>query len=190
MTEEQLRTRGEDSFGMEYQSDSEHELPSSENLSELHLKSNDEPSTNHPRKRYAFKDRKPRQYANFQESFSEEEESEENGRTRKTRKIKRKKGETKDSYPTKNFLPAFKGPHLLHLEYTFGEEFVNSFPIVQQIQDKNGISMSDYEALYKEVAFEKAWKEMFATRQLYRDLMLSRSTTEARKIHIKKIPVF
>jgi hypothetical protein len=31
---------------------------------------------------------------------------------------------------------------------------------------------------------------MFACKQLYRDMMLARSTPAAKKIHVKKIPVF
>jgi len=38
--------------------------------------------------------------------------------------------------------------------------------------------------------FQEAFEKFFRTRYLYRELMLSRSSLKARKVHIKKIHVF
>ena len=139
---------------MECESDSNNETSLQENVSELHQTSNRESSSNNPRKRrYALKSRKPRSYTSLEESDSEDESASER-RTRKIRKIKRKRGEALDGYPTKNFLPAFKTPHIQYLENNLGADYVNSFSLVQKIQAKNGISMKDYENLYKIPEFE------------------------------------
>ena len=50
--------------------------------------------------------------------------------------------------------------------------------------------MNDYETLYNEPRFEKAWEKFFRTKVLYRELMISRSSLKARRIHMKKLYVF
>ena len=50
--------------------------------------------------------------------------------------------------------------------------------------------MSDYEALYNVPAFEQSFKVFFKTKVLFRELMLSRSSLKARRIHMKKLSVF
>jgi len=177
--------------GMDVDSDSNNEASSQDEMNEFDDSFHSLSSSGHPRrKRYSLKTRKIRNYRILRESDSEEESSEEVHRTRRTRRVKRKRGEAKDAYPTKNFLPAFKGPHLQFLSEQKGMDYMMSFPLIQDIKEKNGISMTDYEKLYKVPEFEEVWKEMFETRYLYRAMMLSRSTAVARKIHVKKIPVF
>ena len=102
---------------------------------------------------------------------------------------RRRRGDA-NGYPTKNFLPNFKGPHLQYLEKELGKNFVNSFEVVQEIKMKNGISMKDYENLYRISAFEEAFDKFFKNKVLFRELMISRSSTKARKVHILKLNVF
>lgn len=133
------------------------------------------------------KKRKPINKIKFSTLFNSYEESE--SHPRKAVRHRRKRGET-NGYPTKNFLPNFKGPHIQYLEDELGEEVTNSFEIVRNIKEKNGISMNDYETLYNEPRFEKAWEKFFRTKVLYRELMISRSSLKARRIHMKKLYVF
>jgi hypothetical protein len=93
-------------------------------------------------------------------------------------------------YPTKNFLPNFKMPHLEYLYQNVSKELLARYPVVQEIHKKSGISMKDYQTLYSISAFTEVWRELFASRRLYLDLMTSRSSQEVKKIHQKKIAVF
>lgn len=93
-------------------------------------------------------------------------------------------------YPTKNFLPNFKMPHLEYLYSSVSKEVLARYPEVQEIHKKSGISMKDYQTLYSISAFSDVWRELFASRRLYLDLMTSRSSQEVKKIHQKKIAVF
>jgi hypothetical protein len=95
----------------------------------------------------------------------------------------------KPTYPTKNFLPNFKGPHLSFLQKILGSE-VEKHPFVQYLRSKDGISLKDYENLYKIEEFEEAFKAMFKCRFLYREMLLSRSDPETKKIHQRKLYVF
>jgi hypothetical protein len=106
------------------------------------------------------------------------------------RRCRRRRGDKPSGYPTKNFLANFKRAHLDLLYSMLGREFVMGFELIQRLESKNGISMSDYEALYKMPEFEECWIYLFERRILYRELMLSRSTIGAKEIHVRKIYVF
>ena len=59
----------------------------------------------------------------YMEHFDDSNSSEE---ARKTVRHRRKRGEA-PGYPTKNFLPNAKGPHIKYLEDNLGVDYVNSF---------------------------------------------------------------
>ncbi len=92
-------------------------------------------------------------------------------------------------YPTKNFLPNFKGPHLQYLERYIGPQ-VNNLEFIQYLRKKDGISLRDYEQLYQTPEFHDAFESMFRCKYLYRDLLLSRSDPYTKKIHQRKVHVF
>ena len=69
-------------------------------------------------------------------------------RNRATNRKDKKKARPKPQYPTNNLLPISKSPHLDYLKNDLGEEYVNSFEIVQQVENKDGISMLDLQNLY------------------------------------------
>lgn len=50
--------------------------------------------------------------------------------------------------------------------------------------------MKDYETLYNTPEFEQAFTKFFDQKVLYRELMISRSSLRARKIHMQKLDVF
>lgn len=50
--------------------------------------------------------------------------------------------------------------------------------------------MKDYENLYSIAEFRPIFGQFFAEKQLYRDLMVSRSSREAKIIHLRKLYVF
>jgi hypothetical protein len=118
-----------------------------------------------------------------------ESDEESVSRPRKIVRHRRRRGEV-NGYPTKNFLPNFKGPHLQYLEKELGARYVNNFNLIKEIKAKSGISMNDYEMLYKVPEFQEAFVNFFKTKVLYRELMLSRSSLTARKTHMKKLAVF
>jgi hypothetical protein len=62
--------------------------------------------------------------------------------TAEGRRSRKGKG-PKTAYPTKNFLPNFKGPHISFLQKRLGAE-VEKHPFVQYLREKDGISLKDY----------------------------------------------
>jgi hypothetical protein len=66
---------------------------------------------------------------------------------RKT-KYKKKTGDKPKGYPTKNFLPCFKMPHINFLRKKLGSDKVDNFELIKTLINKNGISMEDYKNLY------------------------------------------
>lgn len=69
------------------------------------------------------------------------------------------------------------------------EEF-NSIEIIEYLRGKNGISLEDYERLYRMKEFSAAFEAMFRCKYLYRELLLSRSILATKKDHMKKLYVF
>lgn len=65
-----------------------------------------------------------------------------------------------------------------------------SIPFMKYLKKKNGISLEDYQKLYSFEEFYDIFEAMFASRYLFRELMLSRSHVETKKIHQRKINVF
>jgi len=104
-------------------------------------------------------------------------ESEDDSDYRRARKNKNKKpaSEKVKGYPTKNFLPPFKIPHLDFLRLKLGEEMFNSYHILTDLTEKRGVSMLDYQNIYKIPEFNDIFEEFFSKKILYRDLMLSRA---------------
>ena len=93
-------------------------------------------------------------------------------------------------YPTKNFLPHFKGTHLSFLLRHYGEEHLYSFPFMVDIRDKHGINLTDYENIYKCEGLREGVVAMFKSRVLYRELMISRCYHGARTVHHEKLHLF
>lgn len=50
-----------------------------------------------------------------------------------------------------------------------------SIPFLKYLKEKNGISLEDYQELYRFEEFLDAFDAMFASRYLFRELILSRS---------------
>ena len=123
-TEEANRSKVEDTWSMESESNSNNEQTPHEDVTESNGSSNSSPCSRQDQsRRYSLKSRRPRNYKNLRESDSDSESSEEEARpAKKSKKIKRKKETAgkNDSYPTKNFLPAFKSPHFDWLENYLG----------------------------------------------------------------------
>lgn len=70
------------------------------------------------------------------------------GSSTKSRRGRKSKA-IKTAYPTKNFLPNFKSPHISFLEKKLGKVAANNHPFIQYLKAKDGISLKDYENLYK-----------------------------------------
>jgi hypothetical protein len=143
---------------------------------------------------------------------SSDTSSHKNGSLRKTKKISKKYSlpDTEDSasqahtkkkkggkgkatknpqYPTKNFLPNFKTPHLDFLQ-AFLKVDIRQYDFIRYLDEKDGISLKDYEHLYNMPEFTQAFEAMFKCRYLYRELMLSRSGLKAKRVHQRKLYVF
>lgn len=93
----------------------------------------------------------------------------------------------KNNHPTKNFLASFKMAHIYYLYKSLGKEYVDSFPYINRLEKQNGITKKDFVDLYKIYQFEDTFKKMFFTKQLFRNLMLSKSRIQHRKVHQKKL---
>lgn len=121
-------------------------------------------------------------------SLPQTEDSESLTQTKKKKGGKGKKTNNVQ-YPTKNFLPNFKSPHLDFLEQFLGVN-IRQYEFIRYLDEKDGISLKDYEHLYNMPEFTEAFEAMFKCRYLYRELMLSRSGLKAKRIHQKKLYVF
>jgi hypothetical protein len=77
-----------------------------------------------------------------------DESSEEYSKGTRRTKYKKNSGEKPKGYPTKNFLPCFKMPHIDFLRMKLGKDYVDRLELIKRLKKKNGISMSDYQDLY------------------------------------------
>ena len=75
-------------------------------------------------------------------------------------------------YWTNNLLKTFKKVHFDCI-LRFNPYFLDFNSELKAIFNKNWISMSDYVVLYTIPALDEMWKEFFANKVLYRELMLS-----------------
>lgn len=130
------------------------------------------------------------------ESKSDSENEEENQSNRKNKRV-RKQPKTKRSYEhlrrerrpkgeknhlqakvngfwTKNFLQAAKKPHLDCIKKFF-PVMVEKNEDLKEIDEKDGISMQDFVTFYSIPELDEMWKEFFANKVLFRELMISRS---------------
>ena len=85
----------------------------------------------------------------FSEEVSEEESSDgdnysENDERRGRRRIKKGTKKSKEPYPTKNFLPAFRSPILNYLKKFYDPKFFESIRIVDRIKHKKCINLKDF----------------------------------------------
>lgn len=122
------------------------------------------------------------------ENLQETSDSESQSHSKKKKNGKGKNAKNKQ-YPTKNFLPNFKGPHLQFLR-SYLQEDLMQYEFIRYLEDKDGISLKDYECLYNMPEFQGAFEAMFKCKFLYRELMLSRSCLNAKKVHQRKLYVF
>ena len=81
----------------------------------------------------------------------------------------------KPQYPTKNFLQNFKSAHHDFLKSRVAPEILGRYQVVERLTSKIGMNMKAYCELYSIEDFEAIFKEMFASKFLYRAMMLSRS---------------
>jgi hypothetical protein len=79
----------------------------------------------------------------------------------------RKTKAKKPQYPTKNFLPNNKVPHLNFLKKHYPNCMID-YPDIAKIDKKDGISLKDYEYLYRIPECRPIFKKMFEQRILYR----------------------
>ena len=58
------------------------------------------------------------------------------------------------------------------------------------IKKKNGINMTEVENLYKDDDFRPVFEEYFKRKQIYRDLMQSRISSDTKKTYLERLPRF
>lgn len=125
-------------------------------------------------------------------NLSEDMSSHESQYLRDFRATKRKETteEKRKGYPTKNFLSNFKTQQISYIKCHTDKELFNSCALITKILKKNGINMKDYEELYNVEAFRPALEKYFASRQIYRDLIVSRVSQHFKRIYSRKLHVF
>ena len=123
----------------------------------------------------------------FNQTFSVSnfgEEHNNNSNDSRTKKIK------KEQYPTKNMLPSFKGSFLNYLSCFFPTHFFENIPIIKRLRKKFGISLQDYEDLFKEEIFKPHLKIYFRNKVIYRDLLQSRIEYKTKRVYFRKLNIF
>lgn len=93
-------------------------------------------------------------------------------------------------YWTKNFLQFGKKAHFLYLKNKTLPISKQDDEVLSSIKKKSGISMEQYETMYKMKGLQDIWSEFFETKYLYRSLMVSRVGKDYRLVFVKFIDVY